>query len=121
MERTQKHNLLDSLVSAVCTLLTGGEGGQDLERFGTSKRAWLHTCLALPHGMPSPDTFGRVVARRQPQRFRACLLSWTRAGAPRTPGTRIAWEGKPVKASCARATASSPWPRLSAWCAAQGG
>ena len=41
IERTKKHNLLDILVIAVCTLLTGGEGFQDMELFGKSKRAWL--------------------------------------------------------------------------------
>src|SRR5215468_4291123 len=63
IERTKKHQLLDILVIAVCTLLTGGEGFQDMELFGKSKRAWLHTFLALPHGIPSHDTFGRVFAQ----------------------------------------------------------
>ena len=39
MERTKKHLLLDILVIAVCTLLSGGEGFQDMELFGQSKRA----------------------------------------------------------------------------------
>jgi len=75
MERTKKHNLLDILVIAVCTVLTGGEGFQDMERLGKSKRAWLHTCLALPHGMPSHDTLGRVCARLHPQRFQEGFVS----------------------------------------------
>ena len=41
IERAKKHNLLDILVFAVCTLLTGGEGFQDMELFGKSKRHWL--------------------------------------------------------------------------------
>jgi predicted transposase YbfD/YdcC len=48
IERTQQHNLLDILGIALCTLLTGGEGCQDMELFGKSKRAWLHTFLAFP-------------------------------------------------------------------------
>ena len=81
IERTKKHNLLDILVIAVCTLPTGGEGFQDMELFGKSKRAWLHTFLTLPHGIPSHDTFGRVFARLNPQRFQACFLAWTQAVA----------------------------------------
>jgi DDE_Tnp_1-associated len=72
MERTKKHLLLDILVIAVCTLLSGGEGFQDMKLFGQSKRAWLHTFLALPHGLPSHDPCGRVFARLNPQRFQAC-------------------------------------------------
>lgn len=121
IERTKKHNLLDILVIALCTLLTGGEGFQDMALFGKSKRAWRQTFLALPHGIPSHDTFGRVFARLNPQRFRECFLSWTRAVAQLTHGTLISLDGKTVKASCDRATAQSPLHMLSAWCSEQGG
>jgi len=39
IERTKRHNLLDILVIALCTLLSGGEGFQDMELFGKSKHA----------------------------------------------------------------------------------
>ena len=121
IERTKKHLLLDILVIAVCTLLTGGEGFQDMELFGKSKRVWLQTFLALPHGIPSHDTFGRVFARLNPQRFQECFVSWTQAVAQLTQGTLISLDGKTVKASFDRATASSPLHMLSAWCSANGG
>src|ERR687885_55951 len=119
--RTKKHPLLDILVIAVCTLLTGGEGFQDMELFGKSKQAWLQTFLALPHGIPSHDTFGRVFARLHPQRFQECFLSWTQAVAHLTQGTLISLDGKTVKASFDRATAASPLHMLSAWCSDKGG
>ena len=121
LERTKKHNLLDILVIAVCTLLTGGEGFQDMELFGKSKHAWLRTFLALPHGIPSHDTFGRVFARLNPQRFQQCFLAWTQAVAELTQGALISLDGKTVKASFDRATASSPLHMLSAWCSDHGG
>src|SRR5215813_7593876 len=108
IERTKKHNLLDILVIALCILLTGGEGFQDMELFGKSKQAWLHTFLALPHGIPSHDTFGRVFARLNPERFQECFLSWTRAVAQLTQGALVSLDGKTVKASFDRATAASP-------------
>src|SRR5215467_13599538 len=121
LERTKKHNLLDILVIAVCTLMTGSEGFRNMELFGQSKRSWLQTFLALPYGIPSHDTFGRVFARLNPQRFRECFLSWSRAVAQLTQGTLISLDGKTVKASFDRATASSPLHMLSAWCSEQGG
>lgn len=121
IERTKKHHLLDILVIALCTLLSGGEGFQDMELFGKSKRAWLQTFLALPHGIPSHDTFGRVFARLDPQRFQECFLAWTQAVAQFTQGALISLDGKTVKASFDRATASSPLHMLSAWCSEQGG
>jgi predicted transposase YbfD/YdcC len=119
--RTKKHNLLDILVIALCTLLTGGEGFQDMELFGRSKRAWLQTFLALPNGTPSHDTFGRVFARLNPRRFQECFLSWTRAVAQLTQGALVSLDGKTVKASFDRATAPSPLHMVSAWCSEHGG
>ena len=119
--RTKQHLLLDILVIAVCTLLTGGEGFQDMALCGKSKRAWLQTFLALPHGIPSHDTFGRVFARLNPKRFQECFLSWTHAVAALTQGALIALDGKTVRASFDRATAASPLHMLSAWCSDNGG
>src|SRR2546427_592613 len=121
IDRAKKHLLIDILVIAECTLLTGGEGVQDMEIFGKRKYAWLRTFFALPHGIPSHDTFGRVVARLDPQRFRQCFLSWTQAVAQLTQGALVSLDGKTVKASFDRATASSPLHMLSAWCSDHGG
>src|SRR5919198_1430444 len=121
VERTKKHPLLDILVIALCTLLTGGEGFQDMALFGKSKRAWLQTFFALPHGIPSHDTFGRVFARLNPQRFQQCFLAWTRAVAQLTQGSLISLDGKTVKSSFDRATTASPLHMLSAWCSENGG
>jgi len=35
VERTREHKLLDILVIGLCSLLTGGEGFNDMELFGT--------------------------------------------------------------------------------------
>jgi predicted transposase YbfD/YdcC len=121
IERTKKHLLFDILVIALCTLLTGGEGFQDMELFGKSKRAWLETFLALPHGIPSHDTFGRVFAHLNPKRFQECFLAWTQAVTQLTQGALISRDGKTVRASFDRATASSPLHLLSAWCSDNGG
>jgi hypothetical protein len=75
----------------------------------------------LPHGIPSHDTFGRVFARLNPQRFQQCFLSWTHALAQLTQGGLISLDGKTGKASLDRATASSLLHRLSAWCSENGG
>jgi DDE_Tnp_1-associated len=85
-----------------------------MELFGKSKRAWLQTFLALPNGIPSHDTFGRLFARLNPQRFQECFLSWPRAVSHLTQGALVSVDGKTVKASLARATAPSPLHMLSA-------
>src|SRR4029450_6482787 len=77
IERTKKHLLLDILVIAVCTLLTGGEGFQDMELFGKSKVSFRSASLISPResataevprssALPQP---GEVGVSRQNARF----------------------------------------------------
>src|SRR5207244_2377353 len=54
-------------------------------------------------------------------RFQACFLSWTQAVAQLTKGTLVSLDGKTLRASFDRATASSPLHMLSAWCSDHGG
>jgi hypothetical protein len=67
-----------------------------MEFFGKSKRAWLQTFLALPNGIPSHDTFGRLFARLNPQRFQECFLSWPRVVSHLTQGALVSVDGKTV-------------------------
>lgn len=55
INRTKDHALIDVLVIAVCTLLCGGEGFNDMEDFGKAKEAWFRTFLTLTNGIPSHD------------------------------------------------------------------
>jgi hypothetical protein len=41
-----------------------------IERYGVAKQAWLETFLELPYGIPSHDTFGRVMAMLSPEALR---------------------------------------------------
>src|ERR1700687_6415968 len=84
VDRTQLHALLDILVIALCTLLCGGEGWEDMTEFGQAKASWLRDRLglSLPNGIPSPDTFRRLFERLAPEGF----TQWfTRSGTPPHP------------------------------------
>ena len=50
VERTRLHQLSDILTIAILTVLSGGNGWEDMEIYGVSKQAWLLTFLALPNG-----------------------------------------------------------------------
>ena len=79
MDRTKDHALIDILVIAVCTLLCGGEGFNDMEDFGKAKKDWFRTFLTLAEGIPSHDTFNRVFAAIKPEEFLECFLRWTQS------------------------------------------
>jgi predicted transposase YbfD/YdcC len=121
IERAKKHRLIDILVIALGSIMVGGDGFQDMELFGQSKRAWLEGFLDLSNGIPSHDTFGRVFARLDPKQFHQCFLSWTQSVSALTQGTVVSLDGKTVKASFDRATALSPVHLVSAWCSQNGG
>ena len=62
VERTKLHKLEDILAITICAVICGAEGWTEIELFGRSKYTWLKTFLDLPNGIPSHDTFARVVS-----------------------------------------------------------
>lgn len=118
--RAKKHLLIEILFIAVCTIICGGESFTDMELFGKAKEAWLRKLLALPHGIPSHDTFGRVFARLNPQAFGEYFLRWTAALHEATQGEVIALDGKTVRHSFDAATGHAALHLISAWASKSG-
>jgi len=97
INRTKDHALVDVLVIAVCTLVCGGEGFNDMEDFGKAKVEWFKTFLTLTHGIPSHDTFNRVFAALDPKGFLECFLRWTQSLRQAIPGEIVAVDGKALR------------------------
>src|SRR5437764_1106376 len=93
VERTKHHALLDLLTIALCAVICGADSWVEIERFGHAKEAWLRSFLALPHGIPCHDTFGRVFARLDPEAFQRCFLAWVQAVAGETTAQVVALDG----------------------------
>ena len=67
------HSLHEILVIALCTVVSGGQTCTGMELYGHAKRDLLQSFLKLENGIPSHDTFSRVLrthrkAHRQRQR-----------------------------------------------------
>lgn len=92
-----QHDLLDVLVIALCCLLCGGEGFNDMEDFGQAKEDWFKTFLRLPHGIPGHDTFNRVFAALKPEAFLECFLRWTQSLRQALTGEIVALDGKALR------------------------
>ncbi len=124
VERTKRHRLLDILTIALCAVICGADTWVEVEEFGKAKEAWFATFLELEQGIPSHDTFGRVFARLDPERFGQCFLSWVRAiqsVAPLPPGQQevIALDGKTVRRSHDRRAGRGAIHMVSAWATGQ--
>src|SRR5262245_9504859 len=61
-----RHRLFDMFVIALCAVISGAEGWEDMEAYGQAQAEWFPQFLALPHGIPSHDTFRRVLSRLKP-------------------------------------------------------
>jgi predicted transposase YbfD/YdcC len=99
VERGRKHRLSDILVIAVCAVICGADSFEQIETFGRAKLDWLKTFLDLPNGVPSHDTFNRVLAALDRTAFAACFSRWA-AGLCTACGLRpVAIDGKAVRAA----------------------
>ena len=115
----QRHLLLDILMIALCAVLSGAESFVEMEDFGWEKQHWLaqRLGLALPHGIPRHDTFGRVLARLDPHAFGAAMQTWTQALHQETQGQVVALDGKTVRRWFDSATGKAALHVVSAWAA----
>jgi predicted transposase YbfD/YdcC len=109
-------------VIAVCAVLGEAESFEDIALYGRCKEGWLRRFLALPNGIPSHDTFRRVLMLVDPDAFERCFLGWVRAvfrpegDAPR----QVAIDGKTVRRSFDRKHGRSPLHLVSAYATERG-
>jgi len=122
VERTRRHLLVDIVVIGLLTVFIGGEGWEDMAEFGSLREQWLRQFLALPHGIPSPDTFRRVFAALDPVAFQQCFTRWVEhlVTDARRAGRVIPIDGKTLRGSFDTAAAQSPLHLVHAWLAEGG-
>lgn len=118
VERTKLHQLLDIITIAICAVICGADDWSEIELFGHAKEAFFKSFLALPNGIPSHDTFGRVFARLNPEQFQRCFLEWVqdlvRASGGQIKGV-VAIDGKRVCGSTDAANGKGAIQMVSAW------
>src|ERR1044072_4113915 len=109
--------LLDILAIAVCAVLGEAESFEDIALYGRCKEAWLRGFLALPNGIPSHDTFRRVLMLVDPDAFERSFLGWVRAVFRPEEGAlrQVAIDGKAVRRSFDLRKGRSPLHLVSAY------
>lgn len=120
IERNKRHSLEDILILTVCAFICDANTWVDVEEFGHAKYDWLRGFLALPNGIPSHDTLGRVFARLDPDRFRDGFMRWAQAIADVTKGEVVAIDGKTLRRSYDPADDRSAIHVVSAWAETNG-
>ena len=118
LDRSKEHVLFDIIVIAVCAVVCGADGWVDMEAYGKSKHSWLKTFLALPNGIPSHDTFGRVFSLLDSKQFEHCFIDWISKLDVLTAGSVVALDGKTLRHSFDQASKKSAIHMVGAWSSA---
>jgi predicted transposase YbfD/YdcC len=110
------HKLIDIIVIAVCAVIAGCEACTQMAEYGRRKESWLRQFLELPRGIPSHDTFSRVLALLDAAKFQECFMRWAAALHKATGGKIVAIDGKTLRRSFDNAKGRGPIHLVSAWC-----
>ncbi len=128
----RKHLLGDLIVISICGVVAGADGPKAIGVWARANCDWLQEHLALPHGIPSHDTIGRLLALLKPQAFQTCFQNWIRGLRKRdkqgqaSSGKKepfpevIAIDGKALRRSHDRKNNLGPLFLVSAWSVEQG-
>jgi predicted transposase YbfD/YdcC len=114
-----RHRLFDIFVIALCAVLSGAEGWEDMEEYGQAQAEWCQQFFAWPHGSPSHDTLRRVLSRLKPDALTQGFVHWTEALCESLDGDIVAIDGKTLRRSFAHAASQGAIHMVSAWANAQ--
>ena len=122
----RKHVLCDIIVICICAVVSGADGPLAIGTWAQSKGEWLKRYLELPHGIPSHDTIGRVLATLRPGAFQACFGKWVEhlqsgnEDASEASRPAIAIDGKALCQSFDKRRNLGPLFVVSAWSVSNG-
>ena len=106
---------MDIVSIAILAVLSGANDRVVVETYGNAKQAWLETFLELPHGIPSHNTFSRVLALIDPQQLHECFLSWVHHITDPLEIKLIHMDGKTARCSYDREKRLKALHTVSAW------
>ena len=70
------HLLEEILFMIVLAVIAGSDDFNEIAEYCKSKYKWLSTFLKLPGGIPSHDTFNRVLCMIDAQQFQQSFINW---------------------------------------------
>ena len=113
-----RHLLMDILVIAVCAVISGAEGWEDIEEYGKAQADWFAALLDLPHGIPGHDTFRRVLSQLDSEELTQCFIAWTNALSAASGGDIVSIDGQTLRHAFDQATSTAAIPMVRAWASA---
>lgn len=109
------HKLSDILFIALSTLICNGEDFEDMEEFAHQRHDWLNSLLELPGGIPTHDTFNRVLQRIEPEALGKALVEDGQVLLDSLNEKQVILDGKKIKGVSPTSKGNSGLYILSAW------
>lgn len=72
------YDLNSILVSSIIAVISGANTWNDIEEYCIEKEEWLCTFLNFDKGIPSHDTFNRVISGIEPVKLENCFREWVK-------------------------------------------
>ena len=94
-----RYDLLDVVFLTLVAILSGAEGWQDIERFGTTKLNWLRKHRAFKEGIPRRHTIARIISGIKPDSLLSSFVSWVNELRVTKGQSHIAIDGKTLRGS----------------------
>lgn len=120
VEGRTDHDLLDVIVLALCAVMSGAEGWDDIEDWGRAREEWLRRYLRLRNGIPGHDTLRRVFEALSPSELELRFEQWMNAVCPAVAGRVIAIDGKALRGSARSGRGLRALHQVSAYAAEYG-
>jgi len=79
VERNKLFPLDEILLVVLCGTICGAEGWEDFQMFGEEKFDLLKTYLPFKKGIPSRQTYERVISSLNPKTFKQCFIDWVQS------------------------------------------
>ena len=98
IERQKLHSLPDILFIVFCGAICGVETWEDFVDFAECKIDVIQQYASLNNGIPSKNTFNRVISSLDPSEFRECFLRWA-SDFQQELGRVMAIDGKTLRRS----------------------
>ena len=114
IQRKTAHKLIDIIAISILAIICGADSWIGIETYGKAKQTWLSTFLELANGIPSHDTFARVISRLDPEILEQSFQGWVKQMTGRLGLEVIAIDGKTLKGSYEKKSLKS-LQMVSAW------
>jgi predicted transposase YbfD/YdcC len=118
MGRTD-HKLNDILMIALCATISDCDGFEDMADYGRDKHIFLGQFLQLPNGIPSHDTFRRVLSLVQVDQLEAVLRQQATRLVQTLAGQQVCLDGKELRGTIPNGRKHAMVHLLSAWAVEQ--